>query len=301
MIAEAVKSIADLLEIILPILNITLVGGDVKTDLTKLEPQIRNEIQWTGQKGYLVYVPVGMQPSTGQLIYDGLRPKGSGESQEAILASSIGKSLEQAPPKFLSDEHTFYIWYDGKTDTWSIVPPEFVEPLKVRALALKNDTALLSSIEDKRKNDIFARAVEVLQDRAKDDAIKKFVLETSQKLKEHKQRIADIEAKLSAALDKAKQAAAFQERLQMMKNVVSVGELAVQAKDLVPDAGVKNGDSYVTIDQKVKEYKAEQDGLVLRMRQQMAVQIKLTNEEAAKLRPLLKQNGAPPEITDWSL
>ena len=171
----------------------------------------------------------------------------------------------------------------------------------MRALAKKNDAAVLSAIEEKRHNDIYAHAVEVLRTRATNDEIKKMLLESSQKLTSYRKQITDIQSKLAAALVEAQKAGAFQEKLQLLRNVLSVAQFVAQAQAEIPGAGVIDGDNLLTIDRKVSEYRKEQDGIILRRREQMSVQIQLTNEEAAKLRPLLQQSGAPREIIDWTL
>jgi hypothetical protein len=304
-VPELVKSVADLLEVILPILNVTIVGGDLKVDLNKLEPEIKSEVSWDGEAGYLIYVPVGENASTHQLIYGGAQAIGAGPTPEKVLAlriqHRIPEYLTRPAPDPISEEHTFYIWYDAKQDAWKPIEYPYSQALKTEAFAISNDMTLLNELDRQRRDEIYLHAIDVLKSRVTNDAERTIALKSAQKLRSSYEEVDRINKHLREVLQKVEAAEQFQQKLKLMSSAISLANLVVEAKTLFPDAGISDSDDRITLDRKVAEYKEEYGNYVVRFRGQLEIQRKLTNEEAEQLRPLLKEQGAPNEVLNWDL
>jgi hypothetical protein len=299
--ADSVKSIAELLELILPILNNDIVKGDLEKDLTRLEPQIRNEIGWTGDRGCLIYVPVGQSPLTGQLEYGGASVRGSAGSPEQALALSIGHTLKGGDPPNFSEEHTFYIWFNAPSNRWGLTTYPFTRILKSDALIIYNNKQMLSAIETKRKDDIYSHALDVLQTKVVDDTTRKLIVETSNNIRRYKEAYEHIQKDLAAKLKEAERTGEFLRNLNALKSIIGVAQLVAQAKELFPTAGIDDNDNAETVEKKIIDYKIENEKYIAHFRGEFELKRKLTNEEAEKLRPILRDNDAPDEVFNWSL
>jgi hypothetical protein len=302
MAGEALKSLGELLEVLLPVFNLAVTGNQLQNDFDKVLPEVKNELLWTGDNGYLLYIPIGEHPGTHQLIYNGMRKMGPGPSDvEALALAQTQPTLDLPAPNFLSHEHSVYIWLDQATGRWGWIPPELTDHLRIEALTVKDDAALVSAIKDKRENSIFLHAVDVLRTKIQNDANAADILQHIERVHETHDKIESIKSALSDALEKDKRAGDFIQRIQLMRNVISVAQLIAEAQAAFPDANITQSENYVTLEQRMSEYKVRQGEYILRFRQQMSIQRELTNEEAQRLKPLLRDKGAPEELLRWSL
>jgi hypothetical protein len=300
MAEPVLKTIADLLEQLLPLLHIATLGSALSSDLNAVQPVLKSDLQWTGDRGALIYVPIGEHPSTEQLTYNGIRVVGSGPSPKDAMAIGIERpSLDKAMPAYLSEEKSFYLWYDSTGLSWRIIPPPFAKQLRVEALEEYNDAALLRTIVEKRNNDIYLHAIDLLKSKELDAQTKLIVMNTAHNIEVSRAEMSRIVKNLNEALSKAEEVANFQATLKQIGLAIGVAQLAIKIADAIPDSGVTAGDSMEIIDQKLEDYKIENEKYIIHFRQQWELQKKLTTDEAAKLGPILRDNGAPPDVLNW--
>jgi hypothetical protein len=111
--------------------------------------------------------------------------------------------------------------------------------------------------------------------------------------------ISKIKANLAAAIAKGEEAAAFLATLKQIGLAIDVAKEAVAIGKALPDSGVKAGDTKEMMEQELEDFTIENDKYILHYHQQWELEKKLTTDEAAKLKPILQNSGAPPDIVNW--
>jgi hypothetical protein len=301
--AEFLKSLAELLEVIFPVLN--LVGGvsHLQADIDRTIPQVQNELVWTGEKGYLFRVLVSQRATAlgYEYMYEGLRDIGPGASGAQALAFDISRDQAVKTIPNLSEDYSIYLWVEGGSNRWTYTPPIANATFRLDALAIKNDTALLEAIKTKQNNDIWLHAIGVLEKRATDDKIARIVFSSAQKISEYMEKISKIEQQLRVALEGEKKISEFLQKIQLARTATEFGRLAAQGQNDFPEAGITGSDNELVLSQKSREYKTQVGKEIIRFKEIIQINKTLTNEEAAKLRPVLKESDAPDKILKWTL